>query len=84
MVDVKRQRPVIQVKWGPEYKVFSRKNGLKFSKKLSISPKMSVSPKKVFTVCAGLMMQRSLEVFPGCRPSVPPNPPLISRGMLNY
>jgi len=75
LVDVKRQR-VIKTKWGAGYK-FSHKNGLKFSKKVGIFPEMGVSLKKVFTFCAGLLMQRFLEVSPGFIFSASPNSPLI-------
>jgi len=33
--------------------------------------------KKVFTFYTGLLVQRSLEVSPGCMPSAPSNLPLI-------
>jgi len=48
------------------HKVFSRENGLKFSEKVGIFLEMDVSPKKVFNFYAGILMQRSLEMSPGC------------------
>jgi len=62
---------VTEVKFGPEYKVFSHENGLKFSKKLCIFPKMNVSSKKVFTFYVELLMQRILEVNHGFCPMRP-------------
>jgi len=38
---------------------------------------MGVSPKKDFIFYAGLLMQRSFEVSPGCMSSASDNPPLI-------
>jgi len=38
---------------------------------------MGVCPKKIFIFHAGLLMERSLEVSPGCMPSAPPYSPMI-------
>jgi len=46
---------VIKGKWGPEYKVFSYENGLKFSKKVSIFPKMGVFSIKGFYFLRGAL-----------------------------
>jgi len=69
---------VIKTNWKPGYKVvFLQKIGLKFSKKIGIFPEWVFLHNKIFTFYAGILVQRSLEVSPGCMPSAPSNPPLI-------
>jgi len=60
---------VITDKWGPEYKVVSPENGLKFSQKLGIFPKMSLFLKNGLNFYARFLMQHSIEVSPGYMPS---------------